>query len=120
MPTICIDGKVTFISQIPKRQDLIAAIYRRMIERARIKKNDSKLIILDNGSPEAELLFENINRAQREQGTDIFVERITDESEISEHGVKRLPAVISVKKELRSFGKAVDKDVIKEWIKLLS
>jgi uroporphyrinogen decarboxylase len=120
VPTICIDGKVTFISQIPKRQDLIAAIYRRMIERARIKKNDSKLIVLDNGSPEAELLLENINRAQRELGTDIFVERITDESEISEHGVKRLPAVISVKKELRSFGKAVDKDVIKEWIKLLS
>jgi uroporphyrinogen decarboxylase len=120
VPTICIDGKVTFISQIPKRQDLIAAIYRRMIERARIKKNDSKLIVLDNGSPEAELLLENISRAQRELGTDIFVERITDESEISEHGVKRLPAVISVKKELRSFGKAVDKDVIKEWIKLLS
>jgi MtaA/CmuA family methyltransferase len=120
VPTICIDGKVTFISQIPKRQDLIAAIYRRMIERARIKKNESKLIVLDNKSPEAELLLENINRAQRELGTDIFVERITDESEISAHGVKRLPAVISVKKELRSFGKAVDKDVIKEWIKLLS
>jgi MtaA/CmuA family methyltransferase len=120
VPTICIDGKVTFISQIPKRQDLIAAIYRRMIERARIKKNDSKLIVLDNGTPEAEQLLENINRAQRELGSDIFVERITSKSEISEHGVKRLPAVISVKKELRSFGKVVDKDVVKEWIKMLS
>ncbi|MFP4491299.1 MAG: uroporphyrinogen decarboxylase family protein [Spirochaetaceae bacterium] len=120
VPTICIDGKVTFISQIPKREDLIAAIYRRMIERARIKKNDSKLIVLDNGTSEAEELIENINRAQRELGSDIFVERITSKSEISQHGVKRLPAVISVKKELRSFGKVVDKDVVKEWIKMLS
>jgi uroporphyrinogen decarboxylase len=120
VPSICIDGKVTFICQIPKRQDLIAAIYRRMIERARIKKNGSKLIVLDNGASEAELLLEYINRAQRELDNDIFVKRITDESAISQHGVKRLPAVISVKKELQSFGKAVDKDVIKEWIKLLS
>jgi MtaA/CmuA family methyltransferase len=120
VPTICIDGKVTFISQIPKREDLIAAIYRRMIERARIKKNDSKLIVLDNGSAEADQLIENINRAQRELGSEIFVERITGKSEISQHGVKRLPAVISVKKELRSFGKVVDKDVVKEWIKMLS
>lgn len=120
VPTICIDGKVTFISQIPKREDLISAIYRRMIERARIKKNDSKLIVLDNGSAEAEQLLENISRAQRELGSDIFVERITSKSEISKHGVRRLPAVISVKKELRSFGKVVDKDVVKEWIKNLT
>ena len=120
VPTICIDGQVTFISQIPKRQDLIAAIYRRMIERARIRKNDTKLIVLDDGSDEAELLLENINRAQRELGSDVFVERITSEAEISEHGVHKLPAVISVKKELRSFGKVVDKDVVKEWIKMLS
>ncbi len=78
VPTICIDGKVTFVSQIPRRQNLIAAIYRRMIE------------------------------------------RVTSQSDISEHGVHQLPAVISVKKELRSFGKVVDKDVVKEWIRLLS
>jgi len=34
-----------------------------------------------------------------------------------EFGVKRLPAVITIQEELRSFGKVVDKDVIKEWIK---
>lgn len=120
VPTICIDGKVTFVSQIPRRQDLIAAIYRRMIERARIKKHDTKLIVLDDGSAEAEQLLENITRAQRELGSDVFVERVTSQSDISEHGVHQLPAVISVKKELRSFGKVVEKDVVKEWIKLLS
>ncbi len=120
VPTICIDGKVTFVSQIPKRQDLVAAIYRRMIERARIKKHDTKLIVLDDGSPEADQLVENINRAQRELGSDVYVERVTSQSDITEHGVHQLPAVISVKKELRSFGRVVEKDVVKEWIKLLS
>ncbi|MFW5769726.1 MAG: uroporphyrinogen decarboxylase family protein [Spirochaetota bacterium] len=54
VPTICIDGQVAFISQIPKREDLFNAIYRRMIERARIKKSDSKLIVLLDDSEESE------------------------------------------------------------------
>ena len=120
VPTICIDGEVAFISQIPKREDLIQAIYKRLIERARIKKADSKLIVLHDHSEGSEELMDNIARAQRELGSAIVVEQVTDEETIAEMGVKKLPAVFSVKKELRSFGKIVDKDVIKEWIKTLN
>ncbi len=119
VPTICIDGQVAFISQIPKREDLVHAIYKRMIERARIKRADSKLIVIDDGSDESMELLDNINRAQRELGSNITIERVNDTDEIRDLKVKKLPAVISVKKELKSFGKIIDKEVIKEWIKAI-
>jgi uroporphyrinogen decarboxylase len=119
VPTICIDGQVAFISQIPKREDLVNAIYRRMIERARIKKSDSKLIVLLDDSEESEEILKNISRAQRELGTNIEIEESRDQTAITKHGVKSLPAVFSVKKELKSFGKVADKEVIKEWLKVL-
>ena len=119
VPTICIDGQVAFISQIPKREDLVNAIYRRMIERARIKKSDSKLIVLLDDSEESEEILKNISRAQRELGTNIEIEESRDQTAITKHGVRSLPAVFSVKKELKSFGKIADKEVIKEWLKTL-
>lgn len=119
VPTICIDGEVAFISQIPKREDLVSAIYKRMIERARIKRADSKLIVIDDGSEESMELLDNINRAQRELGSSITIERVSDTDDIHDLKVKKLPAVISVKKELKSFGKIIDKEVIKEWIKAI-
>lgn len=119
VPTICIDGEVAFISQIPKREDLFNAIYRRMIERARIKKSDSKLIVLLDDSEESEEILKNISRAQRELGTNVEIEESRDQKAITKHGVKSLPAVFSVKKELKSFGKVADKEVIKEWLKTL-
>jgi hypothetical protein len=90
-----------------------------MIERARIKRADSKLIVIDDGSDESMELLDNITRAQRELGSNIAIERVDDTDDIHDLKVKKLPAVISVKKELKSFGKVIDKEVIKEWIKAL-
>ncbi|MFP4383280.1 MAG: uroporphyrinogen decarboxylase family protein [Spirochaetia bacterium] len=121
VPTICIDGKVAFISHIPKKQDLINAIYRRMVERAkeRMHSTRSKIILLDDGSPEADTMFENISKAQRELGSEIQIVKIDAEKARNVYHIKKMPAVITVQEELRSVGKVVDKEVIKEWIKAI-
>ncbi|MFW5769725.1 MAG: thioredoxin family protein, partial [Spirochaetota bacterium] len=56
-------------------------------------------------------MLKNISRAQRELGTNIEIEESRDQKAITKHGVKSLPAVFSVKKELKSFGKVADKEV---------
>ena len=33
LPTICIDGKITFVSRIPPKEELIAAIQKRILEK---------------------------------------------------------------------------------------
>jgi uroporphyrinogen decarboxylase len=118
IPTICIDGHIAFVSQIPTTDELASAIYKRMIERARYRKSAARILLLTDDSPESRAVKENIAKAQRELGTSIAVEEVRDKKKIEmEFGVKRLPAVITIQEELRSFGKVVDKDVIKEWIK---
>jgi uroporphyrinogen decarboxylase len=120
IPTICIDGNIAFVSQIPRKEELAAAVYKRMIERARYRKAAAKILLLIDDSPESAELKENIGKAQRELGTTILVEEVRDKKKIeSEFGVKKLPAVITVREELRSFGKVADKEVVKEWIKAI-
>jgi MtaA/CmuA family methyltransferase len=121
VPTICIDGQVAFISHIPKKQDLINAIYRRMVERAkeRMHSSRSKIILLDDGSEDAKTMQENINKAQRELGSEIQLVKINSEKARNVYHIDKFPAVITVQEELRSVGKIADKEVIKEWIKAI-
>jgi MtaA/CmuA family methyltransferase len=44
IPTICIDGKIAFVSQIPPKQILIAAIQKRINEKLKLKIKGSILI----------------------------------------------------------------------------
>lgn len=48
IPTICIDGKIKFVSQIPPKGELIAAIQKRINEKLKlkIKSKQSEILIL--------------------------------------------------------------------------
>jgi uroporphyrinogen decarboxylase len=121
IPTICIDGKIAFVSQIPPKGDLIAAIQKRVNEKLKlkIKSKRSEILILCEDKNECSLLNAKIQRATTELGKDIEVKVISDKAQMAGFGVVKGPAVVSVSYKLKSEGTDPSLDVIKEWIKEL-
>ena len=121
IPTICIDGKIEFVSQIPPKSELVAAIQKRVNEKLKlkIKSKRSEIIILGENKEECVELNGKIQRASTELGKDIEVKIITDKAQMATFGVVNGPAVVSVKYKLKSEGVNPSLDVVKEWIKEL-
>jgi uroporphyrinogen decarboxylase len=121
IPTICIDGKIAFVSQIPAKSDLIAAIQKRINEKLKlkIKSKRSEILILCENKNECKTLNAKIERASTELGKEIDVKIISDKAQMAGFGVLKGPAVVSVNYKLKSEGTDPSLDVIKEWIKEL-
>jgi len=121
IPTICIDGKIAFVSQIPPKSDLIAAIQKRVNEKLKlkIKSKRSEILILGENKNECKDLNTKIHRAKTELGKDIDVKVISNKAEMAAFGILKGPAVVSVKYKLKSEGINPSLEVIKEWIKEL-
>jgi hypothetical protein len=121
IPTICIDGKIAFVSQIPPKGELIAAIQKRVNEKLKlkIKSKRSEILILCEDKTEGKTLNAKIHRANTELGKDIDVKVISDKAQMAAFGVVKGPAVVSVSYKLKSEGTDPSLDVIKEWIKEL-
>ena len=121
IPTICIDGKIAFVSQIPPKGDLIAAIQKRVNEKLKlkIKSKRSEILILCEDKKECSSLNAKIQRATTELGKDVDVKVISDKAQMAGFGVVKGPAVVSVSYKLKSEGTDPSLDVIKEWIKEL-
>lgn len=121
IPTICIDGKIAFVSKIPPKGELIAAIQKRVNEKLKlkIKSKRSELLILCVEKADCNELKENIQRATTELGKEIDVKVISDKAQMAAFGVTEGPAVVSVNYKLKSEGKEPSLEVIKEWIKEL-
>lgn len=123
IPTICIDGQIKFVSRIPPREELIAAIQQRIRKKfsQKIKYHRGKIILLgqesDKGFAELE---ENIEIALKELGSGVEYAKISDKDKIRSYGVYKTPAVITEKFSVKSSGKVAEKQVIKEWIKALN
>jgi hypothetical protein len=87
----------------------------------RIQCNRGRILLLgdpaDSGFTD---LRENIETAIRELGPGIEYAEISDRDEIRKYGVFRTPAVITEKFTVKSSGKIVEKNIIKEWIKALT
>ena len=122
IPTICIDGQIKFVSRIPPREELVRAIRERITEKfsEKIKYHRGKLVLLGHENDERfQTMRENIDLAMTELGSTIDYEEITDEAEIRRYGVFKTPSVVTAKYSVKSTGKVVEKDIIKEWIKAL-
>ncbi len=121
IPTICIDGKIAFVSQIPPKGDLIAAIQKRVNEKLKlkIKSKRSEILILCEDKNDCKTLNAKIQRATTELGKDVDVKIISDKAQMAGFGVVKGPAVVSVSYKLKSDGTDPSLDVIKEWIKEL-
>ena len=121
IPTICIDGKIAFVSQIPPKGELIAAIQKRINEKLklRIKSKRSEILVFGDDIAACREINAKIQRAITELGKDVEVKVITDKPQMAAFGVVKGPAVVTVNYKLKSEGTAPSLDVVKEWIKEL-
>lgn len=121
IPTICIDGKIAFVSQIPPKQELISAIQRRINEKLKLKIKSKKgeVFVLGNNEEECHELITEVKRAADELGQHINVKLITDEHQLATFGVTETPAVVVAEYKVKSKGSRPSVDIIKEWIKEL-
>ena len=121
IPTICIDGKIAFVSKIPPKGDLIAAIQKRINEKLKLKirSKRSEILILCDEKSDCRELNDRIVRAITELGKDVDVKTISDKAQMAAFGVVNGPAVITVNYKLKSEGTTPSLDVVKEWIKEL-
>jgi uroporphyrinogen decarboxylase len=121
IPTICIDGKIAFVSQIPPKQLLIAAIQKRINEKLKLKIKSKKgeIIVLGNNDEECLPLKYEVQRASEELGKSIEVKVISDKNQLATFGITETPAIVLAEYKLKSQGSFPSVDVIKEWIKEL-
>lgn len=121
VPTICIDGQITFVSRIPPRDELIAAIQKRINEKFRMKIAQKKgaIYILGPANDKSKELRERIELAILELGADVNVEQITDQDVIYSYGVAPIqtPAVVTARYQIKSTRTLPEVAAIKEWIK---
>lgn len=119
VPTICIDGKIKFVSIIPSREELIAAIQERINEKFRmyIRTRRNKIIVLGASCENCKKTLENVQKAIKELGSTVELVHVTDEREIYEYGVNKTPAVIIERQQVKAMGRVPSVEVIKEWLK---
>ncbi len=119
IPTICIDGKISFVSKIPPKNDLIAAIQKRINEKLKLKIKSKKGEILILGTSKKECLpaEKNVMTAINETGVDLEITTSTDEKILASYGIINTPAIIVAEYKLKTQGEVPDVKIIKEWIK---
>lgn len=121
VPTICIDGQIAFVSRIPRREELIAAIQRRINEKFRTRLENQHKVIRVFGEPgeTCQAVRENVKLAIRELGTDVGYQEIENPETCRAHGIFQTPAVAIVNQITKSVGKVPEVTAIKEWLKQL-
>lgn len=121
IPTICIDGQITFVSRIPAKDELIEAIQKRIFEKLRmkIKRKRASLFILGDGGEKCEEIRKNAEQAVLELGADVDVAIITEKKKWYSFGISspQTPAVIMAKYSVRSTRRVPEVMIIKEWLK---
>jgi uroporphyrinogen decarboxylase len=119
IPTICIDGKIAFVSRIPPRDDLIRAIQRRINEKLTLKlrARGGEILVFGKTAEECSQVSDLLKKAMAELGKEVKFEVITDESERISMGVVDTPALVVVEYKLKFQGALPPLEVVKEWIK---
>jgi uroporphyrinogen decarboxylase len=121
IPTICIDGKVAFVSQIPSQSKLVEAIQSRINEKLKLKIHSRKgeITVLCRENDDCDEILRELDFARQELGTDVSVNCVSNEDLIASYGISKTPAIITTKYSVKSQGTVPSKDVLKEWMKSL-
>jgi uroporphyrinogen decarboxylase len=121
VPTICIDGQITFVSRIPPRDELLAAIQKRINEKFRmgILQRQGAIHLVGADGPKTTAVQDVLERAIQELGADVPIVRITDPAAFREYGLLggQTPAVYTVKYRMRSRVSVPEVAAAREWIK---
>ncbi|MDD4108971.1 MAG: uroporphyrinogen decarboxylase family protein [Prolixibacteraceae bacterium] len=121
IPTICIDGKIAFVSKIPPERELVAAIQKRINEKLKLKirLKRGEIILLGEDERICHELQERVQRALAELGKDVEIKIVTGRDSMANYGVSQSPAIISVRYNIKSEGTFPSIEIIKEWLKEL-
>jgi len=119
IPTICIDGKIAFVSQIPPKHELVRAIQQRINEKLRLKIRMKKgeVLILGKTKNECKPLVDKLKEVITELGPTVTYRIITDKNEIMSYGVVQTPSIIVASYKTKSQGTDPSIEIIKEWVK---
>lgn len=119
IPTICIDGKIEFVSQIPPKHELIAAIQKRINEKLKriIYSRNAEIVILGKNEEECLPIKKNVEMAIIETGKNIKVRIVTDENKRLAFGINQTPSIILTEHKLKSQGEVPKVEIIREWLK---
>jgi len=109
IPTICIDGKIAFVSKIPPERVLVL----------KIKSKRSELILIGDEAGQYDELKDRVDRALTELGKEAEVKILTGREKLATFGATQSPAVVTVSYKLKSEGMLPSTEVIKEWLKEL-
>lgn len=124
VPTICIDGEIRFVSRIPPRDQLVAAIQERINEKFRVKiaRRKASLYVLGDGGVDCQEALAQCERAVAELGADAQVSLVADRAAIAAYGVAppQTPAIVMARYVLKSTRRVPDAPIIKEWLKDLN
>lgn len=74
-----------------------------------------KIQILGTGCPKCKMLEENTRKAVSDLEIDCEIEKVTDLNEIMEYGIMMTPG-FAIDKDVKSVGKLLTSDMIKELI----
>ena len=119
IPTICIDGKIAFVSKIPPKNELIRAIQERINEKLRLKIRMKKgeVLILGKNRDECRPLEDKLKEVITELGPIVSYRIITDKNEIMSYGVVQTPSIIVASYKTKSQGTDPSVEILKEWVK---
>jgi uroporphyrinogen decarboxylase len=119
IPTICIDGKIAFVSKIPPKHELIRAIQERINEKLRLKIRMKKgeVLILGKTKNECKPLEDKLKEVITELGPTVTYRIITDKNEIMSYGVVQTPSIIVASYKTKSQGTDPSIEILKEWVK---
>jgi thiol-disulfide isomerase/thioredoxin len=121
IPTICIDGKIAFVSKIPPERELVASIQKRINEKLKlkIKSKRSEFILIGDEAGQCDELKDRVDRALTELGKEAEVKVLTGREKMAAFGATQSPAIVAVNYKLKAEGTIPSIDVIKEWLKEL-
>jgi uroporphyrinogen decarboxylase len=119
IPTICIDGKIAFVSKIPPKHELVRAIQERINEklRLRIRMKKGEVLILGKTKKECKALEDKLKEVITELGPTVTYRLITDKNEIMSYGVVQTPSIIVASYKTKSQGTDPSIEILKEWVK---
>jgi MtaA/CmuA family methyltransferase len=119
IPTICIDGKIAFVSQIPPKNELIAAIQKRINEKLKLIISSRNAEISIYGKDEDECLQAklNVEQAIRETGKNIKVCVSTDGNARASFGISNTPAIVLTEHKIKVQGEVPKVEIVREWLK---
>jgi MtaA/CmuA family methyltransferase len=119
IPTICIDGKIAFVSQIPPKNELVAAIQKRINEKLKliISSRTAEITIFGKNDEECLQAKTNVDQAIRETGKNVKVIISTDDNFRATFGIIQTPAIALTVHKIKVQGEVPKVEIIREWLK---